>query len=286
MFRRLLRATSGRGRVVLLICLVGIILSFLKIFSTNHALQLELDDLSGTFSTAAAEAATRYAAVDAARGKLQQDFEQEQSRNKANAKNIAELEGSLSTAAAEAATRHAAVDAARGKLQQDFEQEQSRNKANAKIITELEGWKRDAEEHLQLLRSKLASRHPDIQTLETTGTASSDEPADCNLTRIEIPKWASGKAASVLDAKPSTVAALVSPARFRSQSKEDQYAFKTFFQGKPKGVFLEMGALDGHQFSNTYALEKDVGWRGVLIEPEPGLFLTLILSLTLIAHRP
>ena len=125
-----------------------------------------------------------------------------------------------------------------------------------------------------------------VQTLETTGTASSDEPADCNLTRIEIPKWASGKAASVLDAKPSTVAALVSPARFRSQSKEDQYAFKTFFQGKPKGVFLEMGALDGHQFSNTYALEKDVGWRGVLIEPEPGLFLTLILSLTLIAHRP
>ena len=36
-------------------------------------------------------------------------------------------------------------------------------KANAETIAELDGWKRYAEEQL-LLRFKLASRHPDVQT--------------------------------------------------------------------------------------------------------------------------
>jgi len=38
------------------------------------------------------------------------------------------------------------------------------------------------------------------------------------------------------------------------------------------GVFLEVGANDGYSQSNTYFLERAMGWRGILIEPLPSLF--------------
>ncbi len=39
-----------------------------------------------------------------------------------------------------------------------------------------------------------------------------------------------------------------------------------------KGVFLEVGAIDGLYASNTYYLEKICGWTGVLVEPVPHFF--------------
>ena len=38
------------------------------------------------------------------------------------------------------------------------------------------------------------------------------------------------------------------------------------------GFFIEAGANDGYQQSNTYFLEKRLGWRGVLVEGIPELF--------------
>ncbi len=35
---------------------------------------------------------------------------------------------------------------------------------------------------------------------------------------------------------------------------------------------IEMGAIDGIYHSNTYALEKSFGWRGICIEPDPTTF--------------
>ena len=52
-------------------------------------------------------------------------------------------------------------------------------------------------------------------------------------------------------------------------------SFDTFFKGKTDGVFVEMGALDGHKFSNTIKHEKYLNWRGVLIEPDPDNYATL-----------
>ena len=45
-------------------------------------------------------------------------------------------------------------------------------------------------------------------------------------------------------------------------------------RGKP-GVFTELGALDGVSLSNTFALERCFGWRGVLIEADPKNFKAL-----------
>jgi len=36
---------------------------------------------------------------------------------------------------------------------------------------------------------------------------------------------------------------------------------------KRDGFFVEVGASDGLRFSNTFLLEKDLGWKGILVEP-------------------
>lgn len=38
------------------------------------------------------------------------------------------------------------------------------------------------------------------------------------------------------------------------------------------GFFIEVGANDGYSQSNTYYLEKILGWRGILVEAIPGLY--------------
>ena len=46
------------------------------------------------------------------------------------------------------------------------------------------------------------------------------------------------------------------------------------------GIFIEVGALDGNEISNTKLFEEFYGWTGVLIEPSPNLFARLC------ANRP
>lgn len=40
---------------------------------------------------------------------------------------------------------------------------------------------------------------------------------------------------------------------------------------KRGGFFVEIGAFDGVEHSNTYLLEKELGWTGILVEPNPEL---------------
>jgi FkbM family methyltransferase len=54
----------------------------------------------------------------------------------------------------------------------------------------------------------------------------------------------------------------------KSQHGEDRL-IATHFGGKRDGYFVEVGALDGVTYSNTYLLEMAYGWRGVLIEADP-----------------
>lgn len=41
----------------------------------------------------------------------------------------------------------------------------------------------------------------------------------------------------------------------------ERYAYKR------DGYFVDVGAYDGRHFSNTYALEKSLGWTGICLEP-------------------
>eukprot|EP00662_Eupelagonemidae_sp_cell21_P019348 gene19348-36243_t len=51
-----------------------------------------------------------------------------------------------------------------------------------------------------------------------------------------------------------------------SQYQQDIVAIERYFWGVTGGTFIEIGALDGVQMSNTKALEDHLGWTGLLVE--------------------
>lgn len=54
--------------------------------------------------------------------------------------------------------------------------------------------------------------------------------------------------------------------RSPSQLKQDLFAL-SYHSFKRNGYFVEFGAADGVQHSNTYLLESQFGWKGILAEP-------------------
>eukprot|EP00928_Gymnodinium_smaydae_P087194 TRINITY_DN71501_c0_g1_i1.p1 TRINITY_DN71501_c0_g1~~TRINITY_DN71501_c0_g1_i1.p1 ORF type:complete len:685 (+),score=58.46 TRINITY_DN71501_c0_g1_i1:44-2098(+) len=65
--------------------------------------------------------------------------------------------------------------------------------------------------------------------------------------------------------------------RWSSQYGQDRLIYERFFvsRGKKPGVFIELGAADGLDKSNTESFERLFGWSGVLIEPSVDLFAKL-----------
>jgi len=58
---------------------------------------------------------------------------------------------------------------------------------------------------------------------------------------------------------------------YYSQINQDRIADFALSR-KTKGVFLDIGAHDGITFSNTYFFEKERGWAGICIDPNPDVF--------------
>jgi len=61
---------------------------------------------------------------------------------------------------------------------------------------------------------------------------------------------------------------------YYSQAGEDKFLFDNIFCKSdlfPK-TYIEMGALDGVKYSNTKFFEEQLGWHGILIEPNPVMF--------------
>jgi FkbM family methyltransferase len=58
---------------------------------------------------------------------------------------------------------------------------------------------------------------------------------------------------------------------FHGQRSEDKHLLQ-WFQGLCGGTYLEMGALTGIRYSNTYAYHIAYNWSGVLVEPNPTSF--------------
>lgn len=63
--------------------------------------------------------------------------------------------------------------------------------------------------------------------------------------------------------------------KYYSQSKQDEWVIKTLSH-KTEGVFLDIGAYDGIQTSNTYTLEKHYNWDGICIEANHDIYQRLV----------
>lgn len=64
---------------------------------------------------------------------------------------------------------------------------------------------------------------------------------------------------------------------FHAQSGEDKELLRRpFLWNLCNGTYLELGALDGSIYSNTFVFHKALGWKGVLIELSPKNFESLV----------
>ncbi len=65
--------------------------------------------------------------------------------------------------------------------------------------------------------------------------------------------------------------------KFYSQYGQDKFCYDKFFNDKV-GFFVEIGADDGIDKSNTYFFEKELGWNGLCIEPRTSAYDKLIFN--------
>jgi FkbM family methyltransferase len=59
--------------------------------------------------------------------------------------------------------------------------------------------------------------------------------------------------------------------QFYSQDGQDEFIVR-LFKNKKEGVFLDIGAYDGLNYSNSLYMEKELSWKGICIEPNPIVF--------------
>lgn len=64
---------------------------------------------------------------------------------------------------------------------------------------------------------------------------------------------------------------------FKSQQEEDKIIYNEIFKNIKidNGIYFEMGAMNGIEYSNTYFFEKYLNWSGILVEPHPFNFKNL-----------
>ena len=62
-----------------------------------------------------------------------------------------------------------------------------------------------------------------------------------------------------------------------SQLGQDLHVLK-IYNNKKNGYFVEIGASDGINLSNTFLLEKQYEWKGICIEPIPEKYNELIVN--------
>lgn len=66
---------------------------------------------------------------------------------------------------------------------------------------------------------------------------------------------------------------------YYSQANQDKWVVE-FLKSKKNGYFIELGAYDGIQTSNTYYMEKNLEWKGICVEANPTVYQSLIRNRT------
>lgn len=61
-------------------------------------------------------------------------------------------------------------------------------------------------------------------------------------------------------------------ATYYSQSGQDRFVYESYFKNSTSGIFVDIGAHNGITFSNSNFFEKELGWKGLCIEPIPEVF--------------
>lgn len=59
---------------------------------------------------------------------------------------------------------------------------------------------------------------------------------------------------------------------YYSRHGQDRYLNEHVFHGMKKGVFVDIGAYDGIESSNTLFFEETLDWNGICVEPLPQVF--------------
>lgn len=72
---------------------------------------------------------------------------------------------------------------------------------------------------------------------------------------------------------------------FYSQYGQDEWLYNNYFKGVKNGTFLEIGADDGVDKSNTKFFEDHLGWKGICVEPSPKRFKLLSKNRTCICEE-
>jgi FkbM family methyltransferase len=62
---------------------------------------------------------------------------------------------------------------------------------------------------------------------------------------------------------------------YASQFGQDEFLDRVVYRGLRAGYFVDVGAHDGEQYSNSVFFERERGWRGLCIEPNPAVFAQL-----------
>ena len=78
----------------------------------------------------------------------------------------------------------------------------------------------------------------------------------------------SGRAALVSSSRRDTAFSIRRCTAFQERESTAMY-YLLFDKRKEKGFYLEMGALDGVNLSNTFNYNRCLGWNGLLIEANP-----------------
>src|SRR5438477_1150079 len=60
-----------------------------------------------------------------------------------------------------------------------------------------------------------------------------------------------------------------------SQKGQDRWIIEEVFPDRRGGYFVDLAATNGIALSNTFVLEKNLGWTGIAIEPHPAYFAAL-----------
>jgi FkbM family methyltransferase len=62
---------------------------------------------------------------------------------------------------------------------------------------------------------------------------------------------------------------------YYGQNGQDKWVVEKIFKHRRNGFFVDIGANDGIHISNSYYLERQLGWSGICVEPMPQVFAQL-----------